>query len=81
MEVVLIARASRSTWVHLTRDPQPALERSTLCGLRAADDAPTQWFALAGCADCARVALRHGVDHVADIDGSEVPLVKVADKF
>lgn len=80
MDAVFIARASHSTWVHLTRDPKPDLERSTLCGLRAADDSPTQWFALAGCADCARIALRHGIDHVADIDGSEVPLIEVLDK-
>lgn len=80
MKAVFIAGASRSTWVHLTRDPQPGLERSTLCGLRAADETPTQWFALAGCTDCARIALRHGVDHVADIDGSEVPLVEVLDR-
>jgi len=80
MNAVFIARASRSTWVHLTRDPQPDLERSTLCGLRAADDFPIQWFALAGCADCARIALRHGIDHVADIDGSEVPLIELLGK-
>ncbi len=80
MRAVFIARVTHSTWVHLTRDPQPDLERSTLCGLRTADDAPTQWFTLAGCADCARIALRHGVDHVADIDGSEVPLVEVLDR-
>ena len=79
MEAVFIVRVPRSSWVHLTQDPRPGVERSTLCGLRASDEAPRQWFALAGCTDCARIALRHRVDHVADIDGSEVPLVEVLD--
>ena len=80
MQAVFVAAAPRSTWVHLTDDPRPSAERSTLCGLQASDKAPAQWFALAGCADCARAALRHGVDHVADMDGSEVPLVEVLDR-
>lgn len=80
MNAVFAVPVRRSTWVHLTDDPRAGVERSTLCGLRAADEAPSQWFAVAGCADCARVALRHGVDHVADIDGSEVPLVEVLDR-
>jgi hypothetical protein len=80
MTKVFIAAAPRSTWVHLSRDPRPDLERSTLCGLRASDEAPAQWFALAGCTDCARIALRRGVDHVTDIDGAEVPLVAAADR-
>lgn len=77
---VVVAAAARSTWVHLTPDPPRAAARSTLCGLRATDETPTQWFALAGCADCARAALRQGVDHVADVDGSQVPLVEVLDR-
>ena len=78
MNAVFIVASPRSTWVHLTRDPRPGTDRGTLCGLRASDTAPTQWFALAGCPDCARTALRHGVDHVADLDGSEVALVEIA---
>ena len=80
MTTVFIAAAPRSTWVHLTPDPRSDFARSTLCGLQASGEAPTQWFALAGCTDCARIALRRGVDHVADRDGSEVPLVEVLDR-
>ena len=80
MTAVFIAAAPRSTWVHLTHDPRPGSQRRTLCGLRASDDAPTQWFVLAGCTQCSRIALRHGIDHVADLDGSEVPLVEVLDR-
>ena len=80
MEGVFVVAAPRSTWVHLTDDPRAGAERSTLCGLPAAAQPSAQWFALAGCVACARIALRHGVDHVADLDGSEVPLVEVLDR-
>jgi hypothetical protein len=64
------------TWVHLAAT---AGAGSTLCGLAISPEVPRQWLALAGCKGCAAYALAHGLDHATDIDGSEVPLVRILD--